>query len=111
MKLLEDSVLLLMIRWLKIFPWMKDQDMRSCHHYEHVYTGLIVSVLIGFIPSTTVQVVSFIILMWVHVLIKEGTDCFGKKKQSIDQTKVDLTTRLYGMILGGSYLLVRYLCH
>lgn len=100
MRLFEDSVLLLLIKWMTKLPWMKGQEMRSQHHYEHTYTGVVLSAFISCLPIGLWKFVLWGIVFLVHVFLKEIVDELGGKKQPRSQTYVDLTTRTYGMLLG-----------
>lgn len=90
MKLFETSVLELLLKPLKLLPWIKEESIRECYNYEHVYAPLVYSIL---------PIWLFLIAAFLHIVVKEAVDVFGSKKQPWKQTKIDLTTRSYGVIL------------
>lgn len=85
-----------------VFPYVDKYYSNSSSHidfYQHVYGGVILSLIAATFSSLWI----FIISILVHVVVKEIVyDMFYLRK---DFNAVDLTTRIYGFVLGLPFVL------
>lgn len=102
-KIGETSFLELLLRPLSLFPWCKGQVWGQHHHYTHLTTpwffAIICAVLKRFLPLW-VPLVVYGVMTIFHVGIKELILDRKKNAGNFQQLAVDLTTRVYGDLIG-----------
>lgn len=78
--------------------------IREAYVYEHVYTGIIVSLCLTFVPSTTFKLLGFGFLVGSHLIAKEFiVDVI--KHGSINWPNV--WERVFGLTLGALVLWIK----
>lgn len=97
MRLFETSLLEILLWPVFLFPWMKGQTPRGMSHYEHTYTGVLLSFVASVLPLSYVFLFCFASM---HIIMKEVIFDWGKNNGFSNQMAVDLTTRTYGFVLG-----------
>ena len=112
MKLFETSLLELPLRLLAaIFPNVKESygdNYRRCSAYEHIWTGLVSTLVFGHLMRITPWLwLGLIPIFFMHVIWKEVI--YDAPKRTTEEEKkifwVNLIERISGFILGVPFLL------
>ncbi len=113
MKLGETSLLEFLCQPLRIFPWVKvyySDGFRNTALFEHVYTGVIVSLFFAFLMQFSRWLgLGIAVAFLLHVIVKEVILDAKKRVNEIEKKTfwVDLTTRIYGFTLGSPFWIIQ----
>jgi len=97
--IIDKSILELFLFPVFKLQWMKNfaGAIRQPYHYEHTYTLPVIALLFSKIPF---GIYGYFIASFIHVIVKEVILDWSKNKLNWNQLKVDLTTRVFGFLIG-----------
>lgn len=105
----ETSFLDILLRPLSLLPWCRHVvTWTETHHFSHLATpwffAIVCAVLKRFAPIWVAPIV-YAVMTIVHVGVKELIWDRLKNRGNATQRNLDLTVRIYGVVIGWAWLL------
>lgn len=108
-KIGETSVPEMLLRPLSLLPWCRNEKTwAQHHHYSHLMTPWLFALLCAILKRWTpiwIPLAVYVGMAVFHIGIKELILDRRKNVGNAAQRDIDLTTRIYGTLIGWSWLL------